>query len=364
MQVRSALQEFGHNPAVGHRIFVNSQKNAQKRNIIAHIKVLVRLSSQQAHRQTVASRAGFRALDPAPRLGTKSQKAKLCLFMSDSVKKDLLNSYRRFLRPLVRILIRHGIAIGEFYEVVKAVYAEVAEESFDSPHIRQSQSRIAILTGLTRKEVSRLKATDFGRKVDEPKKDAHRVARVLDGWHQDEEFTGPYGVPLEVPFDSPKGPSFSELVRRYSGDMAPRAMLDELVRVNAALELEGGWVRVLSRAYIPQKLAPEALNRMARVVENFVNTLEVNLLKEKPGTGRFERVVLSDHALSVEQMEKFDALVRRRGQELLEEFDDWLSRQVVTDDDPRVLTGVGIYHFLEGSRADLEKFEPEAERDS
>jgi hypothetical protein len=284
--------------------------------------------------------------------------------MTDSVKTDLLNAYRRFLRPLVRILVRHGIAIGEFSEVLKAVYAEVAEEDFSLPDRRQSQSRIAILTGLTRKEVARLKATDFGRKLDEPRKDVHRVARVLDGWHQDPEYTGPYGVPLEVPFDSANGISFTELVRRYSGDMAPRAMLDELLRVGAARELEGGWVKVLSRAYIPEKLAPEALNRMSRVVENFINTLEVNLLKEKPGTGRFERVVLSDHALTVEQMEKFDALVRRRGQEFLEELDDWLVNQDVIEDERRIVTGVGIYHFLEGSRSELEEFEPGGEQDS
>ncbi len=282
--------------------------------------------------------------------------------MSDSVKQGLLNAYRRFLRPLVRILIRHGIAIGEFNEVLKGVYAEVAESDFSLSDRRQSQSRVAILTGLTRKEVARLKVTDFGRIPTENKKDIHRVARVLDGWHQDPEFTGPYGMPLEVPFEASSGPSFTELVRRYSGDMAPRAMLDEILRVGAAREIDTGWIRVLSRAYIPEKLAPEALNRMARVIENFVNTLEVNLKKERPGTGRFERIVMSDHALTPEQMIEFDLLIRRRGQQLLEELDDWLRAQDALEEDAAndggsLMTGVGVYHFIEGSRAELEEID-------
>ncbi len=275
--------------------------------------------------------------------------------MSDSVKQGLLNAYRRFMRPLVRILIRHGIALGEFTEVLKGVYAEVAESDFSLSDRKQSQSRVAILTGLTRKEVARLKMTDFGRITTENKKDIHRVARVLDGWHQDPEFTGPYGMPLEVPFEANSGPSFTELVRRYSGDMAPRAMLDEILRVGAAREIDSGWIRVLSRAYIPEKLAPEALNRMARVIENFVNTLEVNLKKERAGTGRFERIVMSDHALTPAQMIQFDLLIRRRGQQLLEELDDWLGAQDELEGEAAVMTGVGVYHFIEGAHFELEE---------
>ncbi len=277
--------------------------------------------------------------------------------MTDSVKDGLLAAYRTFMRPLVRILLRHGVAYTEFSEVLRAVFAEVAGDEFGLPGKRQSQSRIAILTGLTRKEVARLVNTNFGRDVDENKRDIHRVARVLVGWHQDPEFTGPYGVPLEVPFESPDGVSFSELVRRYSGDMAPRAMLDELLRVGAVEELGNDWFRVLTRSYIPEKLAPEALERMAKVIESFVTTVEINLKKERPGAGRFERIVLSDQGLSEEQLIEFDLHIRRRGQEFLEELDDWLSGQPAPPEDEKIYTGVGIYHFVRGEKVELEGLE-------
>lgn len=274
--------------------------------------------------------------------------------MSDSVKHGLLAAYRKFMRPLVRILIRHGISINEFNEVLKAVYAEVAESDFSLPGRRQSQSRVAILTGLTRKEVARLKSTDFGRNVDANKKDVHRVARVLDGWHLDPAYTGPYGMPMEVPFEASSGISFTDLVRRYSGDMAPRAMLDELLRVGAAREIDNGWIRVLNRSYIPESLASEALERTANVIENFVNTVEINLKKERAGAGRFERIVLSDHGLSEDQLIEFDTLLRRRGQQLLEELDDWLSAQDAIPGEKVIMTGVGIYHFIEAPYVGIE----------
>lgn len=266
--------------------------------------------------------------------------------MPDSVKKGLIDAYREFLRPLIRILIRHGVSTSEFIEVVKAVYAEIAAAEFDLPGKRQSQSRVAILTGLTRKEVARLQATDYGR-LEEDQKDVHRVARVLDGWHLDPEFTGPYGMPLEIPFESQEGISFTELVRRYSGDMSPRAMLDELLRVGAAREIDEGWLRVLTRSYIPETLAPEALERTARIVENFLNTVEINLKKDKTGSGRFERIVLSDRPLSKAQLLSFEEVLRRRGQEFLEELDDWLNDLEEPEDQKTWYTGLGLYHFIE-----------------
>jgi hypothetical protein len=78
--------------------------------------------------------------------------------MESDLKQGLLNAYRRLLRPLVRILIRNGIAFGEFADIAKEVYVDVAATDFQVPHKKMSQSRISILTGLTRKDVSRIKS--------------------------------------------------------------------------------------------------------------------------------------------------------------------------------------------------------------
>jgi hypothetical protein len=72
----------------------------------------------------------------------------------DSLRLGLLSAYRKLMQPLVRILVRKGVSFAELSEVLKSVFVEVADRDFVIPGRRTSQSRVAILTGLTRKEVS------------------------------------------------------------------------------------------------------------------------------------------------------------------------------------------------------------------
>jgi hypothetical protein len=129
-------------------------------------------------------------------------------------------------------------------------------------------------------------------------------------------------------------------------------MLDELLRVGAVEMHPSGAFRVLMRAYIPESLHPDALERLGYVVNNFVTTYEYNMEKTSQGSGRFERVVVADHGLRKELLPAFDRLLRTKGQQLLVELDNWLSSQELTGtakikDGFRVKTGVGIYHFIE-----------------
>ena len=270
--------------------------------------------------------------------------------MTDAVRLGLLSAYRKLLQPLVRILIRNGVSFSELAEILKNVFVEVAERDFTLPERRTSQSRIAILTGLTRKEVAKQKAIlDTGGAFNLVS-NLNRVSRVLLGWHTDPEFTGPYGMPLELAFESDSGASFVGLVRKHSGDMAPRAMLDELLNVGAVERLQSGAFKVLLRAYMPESFHPEALQRFGEVVRDFVNTYEFNIGK-RPGLGRFERIVIADDGLREDLMPAFDALVRAKGQNLLVELDNWLSAQELTvtaknRSAKRIRTGVGIYHFV------------------
>ena len=271
----------------------------------------------------------------------------------DSLTLGLLSAYRKLLQPLVRILIRQGISYSELSEILKNVFVEVADRDFSLPGRRTSQSRIAIITGLTRKEVSRQKnILDSGEALNVVS-NHNRVTRVLVGWHTDPEFTGPYGMPLELPFDSPgsDGPSFVDLVRRHSGDMAPRAMLDELLRVGAVEALSSGSFKVLTRAYLPEHLRPDALERFGTVVRDFLRTLEHNMQRKTVGPGRFERIVFADDGLREDLLPAFEALLRTKGQTLLIELDNWISAQELTPGAPkkrvrRIRTGVGIYHFV------------------
>jgi hypothetical protein len=267
------------------------------------------------------------------------------------LKLAILAAYKRLLRPLVRILIRNSVSFAEFSEIAKDVYVEVAASDFQLPEKSMTQGRIAILTGLTRKEVNRL-ITQKGLHQRDYASNLNRVARLLSGWHTDPKFTGPYGLPLDVPYDSPAEKSFSELVRRYTGDMPVRAMLDELLRIGVVKETDGGRFRVVTRTYLPKADAPESLDRLGHAVRNFVETVDFNRTENDPDNRLFERTVTADVGIREQDFPRFQKYVRERGMFLLEEIDDWLSKLDPPNEsqpEPMINTGVGIFHFVEKS---------------
>lgn len=268
--------------------------------------------------------------------------------MSDSVKVGLLAAYARLLRPLIRILLRHGVTHAELSEVVKTVYVAIAAHEFRVPGKKMSKARIAIVTGLTRKEVQRI--SEKSEKEDlQPKTNLSRIGRVLSGWHTDPDFTGPYGMPLELRYDSdiPADATFTKLVQRYSGDMTPRAMLDELVRVGTVVETDQNWFKVLRRDYVPYTLAPDFLERVGRGIHNFVHTIEVNMQKSGSEKGRFERTVRPTGGLRSQDLPIFENYIHHKCQALLEDIDNWLSKlEQPGKKDEVIHTGVGIYHYV------------------
>lgn len=272
--------------------------------------------------------------------------------MADSIRSGLLSAFRVLMRPLVRILIRNGITHNELSETLKLVFVDVADVDFAIPDRGTSQSRVAILTGLSRKEVAKQIAILQGKEGALEVGNLNRVTRVLQGWHTDSAYTGPYGMPRELPLDSADGVSLSELIDRFCDDTPTRAMVDELVRVGVVEQLPNGLYKVLTRAYVPQSLHPDALERLGSVVQNFVKTIEYNMETNSPAMSRFERVVVSDKGLQEDLMPAFDRLLRLKGQQLLVELDNWLSSQEgdappVDENSRTVRTGVGIYHFIE-----------------
>ena len=155
--------------------------------------------------------------------------------MGQEVKDHLRRALSLMLKPLARLLIAQGVTHAEFAETAKEVYVETALRHFEAEG-RVNKSRIAILTGLTRKEVKNV--IDRTLEGGYQPKTYSRPERVLTGWYSDPKFQGPYGIPLELPYEArgENEPSFVDLVRQYSGDMAPRQMLNQLVEAGSVVE--------------------------------------------------------------------------------------------------------------------------------
>lgn len=269
--------------------------------------------------------------------------------MAPAIRVALSEAVLRILRPLVRVLLRHGIPYGAFAELAQRAYVEVAAREFGIPGRKQTDSRVATLTGLTRKRVAELKALPPGVAGDASER-YNRAARVIGGWTRDPLYGDPKRGPSPLPLEG-EGPTFSDLVRRYSGDVPVRAVLDELLRVGAAAR-EGDRVRLLARAYIPRGGQPEMLAILGADVADLISTIDHNLAGG-PEPAFFQRKVAYDN-LDPLVLPEARRLGAERGQTLLEELDRLLSahdRDVGASGggEGGRRAGWAVYYFEDGS---------------
>lgn len=255
------------------------------------------------------------------------------------------------LKPLVKLLISQGVSHSDFSDAAKDVYVEVAIRHF-SENRRINQSRIAVITGLTRKEVKRVlvraqRSEQFDRSFSRP-------SRLLTGWHSDPRFIGPYGVPLDLPYDSgaQDAPTFKELVRIYGADMSPKAMLDIVIGSGAVVEIEEGLYKAVRRGFTPTALSPELIERFGDVAHDFFSTAARNIEKKSSADALLERVVRSSRALSPPAIEQLTVFLKENGQLFLEKIDNWLVARDDDDVEPdqvKAITGLGMYHYIESA---------------
>ncbi len=276
--------------------------------------------------------------------------------MDDNQQKPLVAAVIKLLRPLVRILLRNGVSFSTFSDLAKWIYVDTATKEFGIAGRKQSTSRVSVITGLSRREVMRV------RKLPRPDVTAstekhNRAARVIAAWRRESDFHDSRGRPVRLPMEG-EGASFSELVKRFSGNVPPRAILDELINVGAAERRQDGKIALLTRAYIPGNIEAHKLNILGTDVRHLIATIDHNLNPET-SEPRFQRKVsfdnLPDHVLP-----GFHRLFNKRSQTLLENADQWLAQRD-RDINPAVKgggrnrAGFGIFFFEESTSEEEEE---------
>ncbi|NOZ54130.1 MAG: hypothetical protein GXP08_13540 [Gammaproteobacteria bacterium] len=275
---------------------------------------------------------------------------------TDKSQNALFVAVFKLIRPLVRALLRNGVPYGAFADIAKRAYVDIAMTEFEVPGKKPTISRAATITGLSRKEISRLMTIDGGDDRDMVAK-YNRAARVVYGWVHDIRYADENGQAAVLPFEG-ESVSFSALVKAYSGDVPPRAILDELAQVGVVEYVNDDGIRLLARAYIPKSGEAEKLSLLGRDVAGLIATMDKNIhnLGEKPF---FQRKVFYDN-LPLEVIPELQAILEERGQNLLEYLDQWMAehdRDVnpKLDGTGRKAAGIGLYYFEENIENYFEK---------
>ena len=254
--------------------------------------------------------------------------------LQDIVKE----SCRHFLRPIVRFLLRQGLLWKDFAELAKETYVEIARAEYGIDGRPTNNSRVAMLTGLSRREVGRVRDVLLEAVPPEVERAGNRMARILTAWHTDPEFTMPDGEPKLL---SPV--AFEVLLKCYAGDLPHTAVRKEMLKHGLIEELKDGYLRVLERDFLYSSLDPEFIRQMGIALHDHATTLDHNLNEDRNGAVRFER--LADNArIPPDSVEAFQQFVEVRGMEFLKEIDTWLSEhQTEEQGAATVRLGAGAY---------------------
>lgn len=279
--------------------------------------------------------------------------------MSNTIQLRMLNAVYACMLPLARLLLRSGITYQQFETVAKRAFVREASNDPDSRGRPTNTSRIAVKTGLSRKDVKRLRElleTEFGSSSGSTADHSGPPARVLHTWHVDKRFVGKGGKPLDLAFqDDEKG--FCALVRAVAGDVPPGAVRTELKRAGAVLELENGRLRAIKRYYVPGSVDEKAITVMSGMVFPLASGIAHNSDPSRTAGGFIQRYAFSQ-TLTSEAVDRFRGWSREQATKFIEQMDDWLAQnedreavESVDANSPYRNAGIGVFYY-EGPTAE------------
>jgi hypothetical protein len=265
------------------------------------------------------------------------------------MRPEILAAYRHLLIPLVRVLLRSGVTWAEFAELSKEAFVDVARSDYGIQGRPTNNSRVAILTGLSRHEVTRVRDVLTGE-VPASEPPATRVAQVLTGWHLDAEFRDESGQPKVLPASGPIG-SVEALLTRYVGDLPHGAFLKQLQHLGLVEKVGRRDYRVLARSYTRGAADPDILRHLGVALHDHATTLAHNVDAERSEPARFEGMATTTR-LAPRYARTFAEFAARRAQAFLEEVDAWLARHELKDpsDPSGIRMGLGMFLIKDSRR--------------
>ena len=265
------------------------------------------------------------------------------------LRSQFAAAVRRLLRPVVRHMIGSGLTYPTFNQMVKQLFIEVAEEDFALPFKRQTDSRLAVVTGLSRKEISQLRRRHGA--ADTLEVEESIVTHVIGRWMAGPPYATPDGIPRRLRYESPDpaAVSFARLVRELGIDIPVRAVLDELLHIGSAALLPDGDVELRREVHIPAADSEGRLVLLGSDTAELFSTIMHNIAHGE--TPWLQRKVVYDNiggdALPALQDEARRAGLDfvRRANALLASYDR--DRHPDAPGGPRSRVVVGIYYFEE-----------------
>lgn len=262
----------------------------------------------------------------------------------NSEDSSLFRALSRLLRPIVRLCLANGITFATAEEFLKRAFVHEAKAIQPEAPEHGMVSRISTVSGLNRREVTRLtKLATSERITKQP-----LASEILARWTTDPAWRDQDGNPLVIKRLG-TAPSFETLAHSITRDVHPRSLLDELIRLDLAnhdhnLDL----ITVTRKDFVPQSDSLQMLDFLGDNVGDHLDAAIANVLHD--GKSHLEQAVFADE-LSAKSLEALRPLVMAQWQELHDKMIPTLTSFI--EDDKRAgrvqnqRIRIGLYTFTD-----------------
>jgi hypothetical protein len=228
-----------------------------------------------------------------------------------SEQEALLAVLGRLLEPMASLCLAKGVSIQAVEETLRKTFVDVARQACAELNSTRIQSRVSTMTGLTRREVSRLLASQA------PARPAGRSAAtdLLGEWTTHPLYLNAQVAPKALPRTG-VAPSFEALAASTTQDVHARTLLAEMQRLGLAEHDESSDTVSLTRdIFVPVSDWPRMMGFLGDNVGDHMQAAVENVLGD--GRRHFEQSLLADE-MSEESLEQAKDLITQQWREVLQ----------------------------------------------
>lgn len=235
--------------------------------------------------------------------------------------KAVLGAVGVLLAPIAELCIARGATIQAVEEMLRQAFVDQAQRVCGSDEV--ATSRISTMTGLTRREVARLRSVA----AQELPATRSLTTDLLTRWLSAPQYTR-RGKPLVIP-RAGAAPSFEQLAGSVTRDVHPRSLLAEMQRLHLVEhDEEQDTVRLLVEAFVPRDDLPRMLGFLGDNVGDHLRGAVRNVLGA--GNQHFEQALFADE-LSAESVHQARELITDQWRSLLTQLGPQLEALMAQD---------------------------------
>jgi hypothetical protein len=240
-----------------------------------------------------------------------------------SPDEALQDALRALLQPLARLAVERGLPFAAAEAIMKQAFVDCAADAHPGLLPHRKVSRISTVTGINRREVTRLTRE---RAATAPRRRSV-AAEVYARWLTDPAYRGTGEGPLVLPRQG-AAPSFEALAQAVTRDVHPRSLLDELLRLKLATRDDLTDRVTLAADATPRGDGARMLGFLADNVGDHLKAAVGNVLEG--GSRHFEQALFAD-GMSDDTMAWVREAVLGRWRDLLATMVPELEKRLAAD---------------------------------